>query len=245
MKMPSDEIKIGDQIWMIENLNVDTFANGDRIIQITNFEDWENFDNNSEPAWCYYNFDPMLGTKYGKLYNWHAVSDERNLSPKGWRIPSLTDWMILIGNAIKHQKEFENDLIDLSNDENNLTQGLEELDSIFGFKVNDSATSLKSLNDWISEEYPLYTNNPFGTNISGFNALPAGFLEYFKFTKLYHSACFWTTTESDDSDSAWAIDLKSCQHYDDGGSREDSNGIIPLWQTKDISCGLSIRCIKV
>ena len=33
-----------------------------------------------------------MGLKYGKLYNWYAVNDLRELAPEGWIIPSDDDW---------------------------------------------------------------------------------------------------------------------------------------------------------
>ncbi|MFM9027861.1 MAG: TonB family protein, partial [Bacteroidota bacterium] len=39
--------------------------------------------------------DPANGEKYGKLYNWYAVTDPRKLAPKGWHIPSDAEWTIL------------------------------------------------------------------------------------------------------------------------------------------------------
>ncbi|MFM7684026.1 MAG: FISUMP domain-containing protein [Bacteroidota bacterium] len=44
------------------------------------------------PAWCYYNYDPKNGTKYGKLYNWFAVNNSRGLAPKGWHIATNDEW---------------------------------------------------------------------------------------------------------------------------------------------------------
>ena len=46
-------------------------------------------------AWCYYNNDPANGKKYGKLYNWYAVNDPRGLAPKGWHIPTDSEWTML------------------------------------------------------------------------------------------------------------------------------------------------------
>jgi uncharacterized protein (TIGR02145 family) len=89
------EIKIGKQIWMTENLNVDKFNNGDPIQEAKTNKDWESAALNKQPAWCYYENDPANGAKYGKLYNWYAITDSRGLAPMGWRIPSDEDWDIL------------------------------------------------------------------------------------------------------------------------------------------------------
>ncbi len=86
------EVKIGNQVWMLENLNVNKFRNGDLIPHAKTEEEWETAGNNGEPAWCYYNNDPDNGDRYGKLYNWYAVNDPRGLAPEGWRIPSDEDW---------------------------------------------------------------------------------------------------------------------------------------------------------
>ena len=90
------ENKIGNQIWMTENLKTEEFQNGDKIPEAKNFQEWGQFQEKNQPAWCYYNFDPNNNDKFGKLYNWAAVHDSRQLAPKGWRIPSHTDWDILI-----------------------------------------------------------------------------------------------------------------------------------------------------
>jgi hypothetical protein len=63
------EVKIGDQIWAVENLNVDTFRNGDRIPQVKTDEEWIAAGNNKQPAWCYYENNAANGVNYGKLYN--------------------------------------------------------------------------------------------------------------------------------------------------------------------------------
>jgi uncharacterized protein (TIGR02145 family) len=34
----------------------------------------------------------------GRLYNWYAVADERNVCPSGWHVPSETEWQELIKN---------------------------------------------------------------------------------------------------------------------------------------------------
>ncbi|MFM7757435.1 MAG: fibrobacter succinogenes major paralogous domain-containing protein [Crocinitomicaceae bacterium] len=88
-------VTIGTQVWMNKNLNVSTFRNGDPIPQAKTNEEWEKAGDNKQPAWCYYENDPANGAKYGKLYNWYAVSDSRGLAPVGYHIPSDAEWTIL------------------------------------------------------------------------------------------------------------------------------------------------------
>lgn len=90
-----EEVLIGKQVWMRNNLDVACFRNGDSIPQVITDADWMTFANAGKPAWCYYGNDPGKGAKYGKLYNWYAVNDQRGLAPKGWHIPSDTEWDVL------------------------------------------------------------------------------------------------------------------------------------------------------
>jgi len=85
-------VTIGTQEWAIANLNVSTFRNGDSIPEAKTFKEWVAAGDAGKPAWCYYNNDPVIGKKYGKLYNWFAVNDPRGLAPEGWVIPSDEDW---------------------------------------------------------------------------------------------------------------------------------------------------------
>jgi uncharacterized protein (TIGR02145 family) len=84
--------KFGNQIWMIENLNTEHFANGEPIAEAKNIEEWQEYLRNNQPAWCYYNFETTNGKLYSKLYNFYAVNDPRGLAPKGWKIPRFQDW---------------------------------------------------------------------------------------------------------------------------------------------------------
>jgi uncharacterized protein (TIGR02145 family) len=85
-------IKIGNQTWMMENLKTSKYRNGDSIQNLTLGSDWSNA---TAGAWCVYNNDAASDTKYGKLYNWYVVSDNRMLAPVGWHVASDTDWTIL------------------------------------------------------------------------------------------------------------------------------------------------------
>ena len=106
-----EEIKIGKQIWMTKNLNVTRFRNGEQIPLAKSEKEWKKAVLNAKPAMCYYKFDIKSNEKYGILYNWYAVKDEKELAPEGWHIPSDEEWSILIdkcggeekgGELIKH-----------------------------------------------------------------------------------------------------------------------------------------------
>ncbi|HET7117910.1 MAG TPA: fibrobacter succinogenes major paralogous domain-containing protein [Hanamia sp.] len=83
---------ICSQDWMIKNLDVSTFRNGDSIPEVSNPAVWTRL---TTPAWCHYNNDPANDSIYGKLYNWYALTDPRGIAPVGWHVPSDSDWSTL------------------------------------------------------------------------------------------------------------------------------------------------------
>ncbi|MCH8535382.1 MAG: fibrobacter succinogenes major paralogous domain-containing protein [Flavobacteriaceae bacterium] len=93
-----ESAKIGNQVWMTKNLDVERFRNGDLIPHAKTKEEWSEALNNKTPAWCYFNNDPKNGATHGKMYNWYAVKDKRGLAPEGWKIPKSKDWEILVSN---------------------------------------------------------------------------------------------------------------------------------------------------
>lgn len=100
-------VTIGWQEWSTKNLNVTNFRNGDPIQQVKTLDEWIKATGNDQPAWCYYDFNPDNGPKYGKLYNFYAVIDPRGLAPKGWRIPNTYDWLALRDYLGKDQAGFK------------------------------------------------------------------------------------------------------------------------------------------
>lgn len=80
------------QEWMAENLRTTVYANGDPIPNVTDVSQWANLSNG---AWAHYNDDIQYENPYGKLYNWFAVSDTRNVCPIGWHVPNNSEWVVL------------------------------------------------------------------------------------------------------------------------------------------------------
>ena len=82
-------IKIGDQWWMMENLKVIHYRNGDPIAHVTDQYAWESL---TSGAYCNYDNDEGHVATYGRLYNWYAVDDSRIFAPEGWHVPSDDEW---------------------------------------------------------------------------------------------------------------------------------------------------------
>lgn len=85
-------VKIGNQLWMKENLKVIHYNNGDSIPNITNDSSWYNL---ITEGYCNYQNNNAYGSIYGKLYNHFTLADSRKLCPSRWHIPNNNDWGIL------------------------------------------------------------------------------------------------------------------------------------------------------
>lgn len=213
-------VQIGEQEWMIKNLNVSTFRNGDPIPRAQTDQEWVKAGKEGKPAWCYYHIgysktkwygDPESG-KYGKLYNYYAVNDPRGLAPKGWHISTGDDW---------------HNLMEIFDD-----GGTRELRSASGWTYGD---------DYMDSKESSYTKLN-GTNSSGFNALAGGYRwSRGDFNDIGQQANWWFSTNN--GSEAYYISLNesfSSKQYKQMGSGE--------WYYEDSTLsagnGLSVRCVK-
>ena len=173
-------VKIGDQEWLMENLEVKHFRNGDAIPEVTDNDTWAAL---TSEAYCKYDNDVGYGEIYGCLYNWYAVSDVRGLAPEGWHIPTDDEW-----------KELEMHL--------GMTQA--QADGV-GWRGTDEGGKLKEvgLTHWNNP-------NNGATNETGFTGLPSGRRSGSTgvFISIGNTAYFWTTTAYD-TENFWTRWLDS------------------------------------
>jgi uncharacterized protein (TIGR02145 family) len=87
-------IKIGDQIWMAENLKTTKYRNGDLIGTTTPATLDITSESTPKYQWAYDGNESNVAT-YGRLYTWNAVTDSRNVCPTGWHIPTDAEWTTL------------------------------------------------------------------------------------------------------------------------------------------------------
>ena len=137
--------KIGTQTWMTENLRTSKYRNGESISNPRVNADWAAA---TYGAWCNYNNDAdTYDAKYGKLYNWYAVNDSRNIAPTGWHVATDAEWTTL---------------------QNYVSANLGNSVSV--------AKALAATTDWTSNSTAgAIGNNPSINNYSGFKGLPGGY----------------------------------------------------------------------
>jgi uncharacterized protein (TIGR02145 family) len=152
------------QEWMSENLRTSVFANGQIIPNLQDPNQWSLCGFDSTAAWVNLFHNPIFDSSFGKLYNWYAVLDNRNVCPNGWHVPSISEWDQLIGYL----------------DTNYIAYNVSWTSLIAGEK-------LKSTSGW---DLNGGTN---GTDVVGFNALDAGCWDVFGETHCGYSG-FWTST---------------------------------------------------
>ena len=104
------QVKIGDQVWMAENLKTTKYTDGTSIPLVTDNSSWAALTTH---AYCYPDNDISLVNSgsatnvttlghagKGLFYNWWAVDGDgsgdirglRDISPEGWHVPSNTEW---------------------------------------------------------------------------------------------------------------------------------------------------------
>jgi uncharacterized protein (TIGR02145 family) len=85
-------VRIGNQVWMAENLKSSTLSDGTQIPDVPDAIAWNEL---TTPGLCWYNNDVLAHKDiYGALYNYYTVNTGK-LCPAGWHVPSRDEWQQL------------------------------------------------------------------------------------------------------------------------------------------------------
>lgn len=166
-------VKIGTQVWLVENLKTTKYCNGDSIGTTTPATK-DIFDEIAPKYQWAYNGNEENVSKYGRLYTWSVVSDSRKIAPTGWHVPTDAEWTILENYLIKNGYNYDGTTTE-----------------------NKIAKSLAATTDWKIDPAPgTIGNNLKKNNTSGFTALPGGYRDPFgSFNNLSIDGNWWSSTQ--------------------------------------------------
>jgi len=166
-----DTVKIGNQVWMSENLRVSKYRTGAPIPTNLSNTAWTNA---GYGAYSIFANSPTNDSIYGKLYNWFAVADPRGLCPSGWHVPTEEEWQTLELDLGMPASELNNG-------------GVRGGNQNIGGQLKDSAL-VGAGGFW---NYP----NSGGNNGSGFSALPGGYRDNDAlYYKIGNNGIWWSST---------------------------------------------------
>ena len=83
---------IGTQLWMQSDLKTTHYRGGTEIPFVTDNDAWKDL---TTAACCWFNnTQPLAGSGFGLIYNWHAVG-AGGLCPTGWHVPTDNDFKVM------------------------------------------------------------------------------------------------------------------------------------------------------
>jgi uncharacterized protein (TIGR02145 family) len=176
-------VQIGTQLWMAENLKATKYRDGSIIPNVPDSATWRSL---TSGAYCNYHDDPAEGQQYGRLYNWYAAADNRNIAPVGWHVSTNSEWNIM--------EKFLDATVD--------TTALGGTGKRIGRILKEGC-----ITRW------QYQDSTSGINSSGFTALCANYRNSTGAWSLApnnnHDDGFWTSTSYNTS-AAWYRSLRWC-----------------------------------
>ena len=171
-------VKIGNQVWIVENLRTTKYNDGTPIPLVTDTTAWKAL---TTPGYCYYNNTTHADSikKYGALYNWYAV-DTKKIAPKGWHVPTDAEWTILENYLIANGYNWDGTRME-----------------------NKIAKSMATKTDWQTHTNSGAIGNDLSkNNRSGFSALPGGYRDnHGVFLNFGNHGYWWSATEFGASDA--------------------------------------------
>jgi uncharacterized protein (TIGR02145 family) len=193
-------VRIGNQVWMAENLRVTRYNDGSAIPLVESYVTWPNA---TTPMFSYYynhfwdttNLDSIK--KFGAFYNWYVVNPEnpRKIAPAGWHVPADTEWVALEVYLTRNGYDWDETVPTILNSH---------------YINNKIAKSLAAKTDWQtwSSTPGAIGNDLTKNNRSGFSALPAGYRYggdgYFEYQGNF--CAWWSTYKGTAGALYWELD---------------------------------------
>ena len=148
------QVKIGSQVWTMENLKTTKYSDGTPILQVTDSAAWAATP--TTPKYCQYNFRTNVDSlkKWGALYNWYVVdtTNTKKIAPPGWHVPTDGEWTTIENYLIANKFNWDSPTTS-----------------------NKIAQSLAAKSGWSTSTTVGAIGNDLAlNNRSGFSALPAG-----------------------------------------------------------------------
>lgn len=175
-------IEFGDQEWFASNLRVTHYRDGSPIPSGLSNSEWNNTTAGASAVQPHDNVpgidsEEEMVAAYGRMYNWYAVIDTRELCPAGWRVATDEDWTIL-NNFINNDGH--------PGVEGNAVKSCRQEDSPLGGECD-------------TDVHPRWNAHAdhYGTDDYGFSALPGGFRrDDGPYLGLGANGYWWTATQS-------------------------------------------------
>ncbi|MBN2613455.1 MAG: fibrobacter succinogenes major paralogous domain-containing protein [Bacteroidales bacterium] len=182
-------VKIGEQLWMAENLKTTKLNDGTAIPLVTDDTQWGNL---TIPGYCWYDNNSTFKDIYGTLYNWQTVNTGK-LCPAGWHVPTDTEWTTLEEYLISNGYNYDG--------------------STTGNKIAKSLGTDTYWNNSTIAGAVGNTDYPDKRNASGFSALPSGKrLGAGRFLSMAELCAWWCATEHNET-TAWFRYMNYYQSY--------------------------------
>jgi uncharacterized protein (TIGR02145 family) len=187
-----NNVTIGKQVWMTENLRTTTLPTGELIMKVESTSEWYDLMNSFPMAYCWYGNDSAnYAQEFGALYTFTAAtngsvyttSDVQGVCPIGWHMPHDGEW-----------KEMEL-YLGMSKDQANS----------MGWRGNAEGSEMAGN----SSEHPwdsgiLTEDLRFET--SGFSALASGYRDCVgEFFSEGNECRWWCSTQADDYNSYYRM----------------------------------------
>ena len=181
-----DYLTYGDQVWTVENAEMETYRDGTPIPEVTDAIEWEAL---TTGAWSYYNNDPTKP----RLYNWYAVmgihdtdpnTPNKEFAPEGWHVPSDAEWTTLEDYLIANGYNYDDTTTE-----------------------NKIAKAMASTTGWNSStELGAIGNDQSLNNSSGFNAFSEGFRDINGSFSVEGSSAIFSSSTQSEIDTGFAFD---------------------------------------